>query len=498
MRKEHRAAAFNVSNSSDEPMQVAFRLSGLPGGDNPEYVTVHEVIWTDTRSGVPVAAALPEITVDNGLYAVSVPSGMTRQVWLTFNPVDVKPGVYEGEVVVESTPGGKRFPLRMHLYPLDFPEQQTLHMGGWDYTDRIGHFPYITAQNRSAIVEHLREHRVDSPWALKLALPRGTHDATGAMTAPPSTDYLDAWIELWPDAAQYMVFAKVGDNFESLPMGTPEFETAVKAWVQFWEGYIKSKGLRPEQFALLLVDEPDEPYQDARILAWARPIRAAETTMRIWEDVTHEDMNEADENMIDACHVLSPNYNAFLFKDQDYRDYFLSKRDQGIALEYYTAWLSRVFDPYAGRIMAWTCWRYEAGAFYLWSLTDTGHASSWNEYLTIKSAYSPIFIDKDSVTAGKHLEAAREGVQDYEYFAMLNRAIHSASARGVSGPELENARELLESLPASVCDAAGHREGLDGDLPLSGFHWLNDNVDRTLADEARIQVLVALTELAGR
>ena len=371
-------------------------------------------------------------------------------------------------------------------------------MGGWDYTDRIGQFPYLTKQNRSAIVEHLREHRVDSPWGVRRALARGTHDETGAMTAPPATDYFDAWVELWPDAGQYMVNASVGDNFESLPMGTPEFDTAVKAWVQFWEGYTKSKGLRPEQFALLLVDEPDEPYQDARILAWAKPIRAADTGMRIWEDVTHDNMNDADENMIDACHVLSPNYRAFLFKDQDYRDYFLSKRDQGIALEYYTAWPSRVFDPYAGRIMAWTCWRYEAEAFYMWSLTDTGHASSWNEYLTIKTAYSPIFLDENSVTAGKHLEAAREGVQDYEYFAMLGRAIQEASARGITGPGLENARRLLESLPANVCDAAGHREGLDGDLPLSGFHWLNENVDRTLADEARIQVLAALTELAGR
>ena len=71
MRKEYRAAAFNVSNSSDEPMQVTFRLSGLPGGDNPEYVTVHEVAWTDTRSGVPVAAALPEVAAENDLYAVT-------------------------------------------------------------------------------------------------------------------------------------------------------------------------------------------------------------------------------------------------------------------------------------------------------------------------------------------------------------------------------------------------------------------------------------------
>ena len=475
---------------------MVFRLSGLPGGDNPGYVTVHEVAWTDTRSGVPVAAALPEVAAEDNLYTVSVPSGMTRQVWLTFHPVDVEPGTYEGEVVVESVPGGKRFPLRMHLYPLDFPEKQSLHLGGWDYTDRVGHFPFLTEQNRSAIIEHLREHFVDSPWGLKLVLPRGTHDAQGAMTAPPDTGYFDAWIELWPDAAQYLVFAKVGNHFESWPMGTPEFTTAVKAWVTFWAEHMVAKGLQPEQFALLLVDEPDEPWMDERILAWAKPIREADTGVRIWEDTNHRDMDRANQEMIDACHVLCPNYSAFLRQGEDYRDYYAMKRDQGIGLEFYAAWTGRVFDPYAGRLMAWTSWRYGATAIYMWSLTDTGGASSWNEYLTFKDAYSPLFIDEDSVTAGKHLEAAREGVEDYEYFAMLDRAIQEASAQGRTGPEVEEARRLLESLPASVCDASGHGGGTDSGQPLGGFHWLNEKVDRTLADKARIRVLAALTKLA--
>ena len=214
------------------------------------------------------------------------------------------------------------------------------------------------------------------------------------MTAPPATGYFDAWIELWPDAAQYMVFAKVGSKFESWPMGTPEFNTAVKAWVTFWAGHMKSKGLQPEQFALLLVDESDEPYQDERILAWAKPIREADTGVRIWEDVTHQNMDDANQEMIDACHVLSPNYAAFLRRGEDYRNYFLKKRDQGIALEFYAAWTGRVFDPYGGRLMAWTSWRYGAEAIYMWSFGDTAGASSWNEYLALKSAYAPLFIDK--------------------------------------------------------------------------------------------------------
>ena len=159
--------------------------------------------------------------------------------------------------------------------------------------------------------------------------------------------------------------------------------------------------------------------------------------------------------------------------------------------------MSRTKDPYMGRLMPWTCWRSGAEAIPLWSFGDTGGASSWNEYVTAGLPYTPIFLDEASVTAGKHLEAVREGIQDYEYFAMLDRAIQKASAQGITGPELEEARRLLDDLPASVCEAAGHRDGLDDDKPLGGMHWLND-LDRTLADDARIQVLVALTELAQR
>ena len=487
MRKEYRAAAFNVSNSSDGPMQVMFRLSGLPGGDNPGYITVHEAVWTDTRKGVPVAAALPELVAEDNLYTVEIPSGMTRQVWLTFNPVDVEAGTHEGELVVESVHGGTRFPLHMHLYPLDFPEKRSLHLGGWDYTDKIGHHSMVTEKNRSVLIQHLRERFVDSPWGTPRVLTRGTHDVQGVMTTLPDTDYFDSWIALWPDAAQYLVFAKVGPNFESWSMDTPEFTTAVKEWVTFWAGYAIEKGLKPEQLAVLLVDEPHEGWHEDIILAWAKAIRAAGTGVRIWEDPTYRDMNQAMEEMIDACHVLCPNYQAFLSRGQAYRDYYVKKRDQGIALEFYSAWTSRVFDPYAARLMAWMSWRYGASAIYCWSLTDTGGASSWNEYVAIRDTYAPLFISEDSVTAGKHLEAAREGVEDYEYFVMLDRAIREAHAQGANGPEVEEARQLLESLPVRVCDAVDQKV-----FP----NWLRENVDRTLADKARIQILTALTSLA--
>ncbi len=243
----------------------------------------------------------------------------------------------------------------------------------------------------------------------------------------------------------------------------------------------------------LLADTPANPDADARILAWAKPIREAGTGIRVWENVIHSSMDDANQDMINACHVLSPHYGSFLKQGEAYRNYFRNKRDQGIALEYWNAWMGRTKDPYMGRLMPWTCWRYGAEAIHVWSFGDTGGASSWNEYVTTKLPYTPIFLDEVSVTAGKHLEATREGIQDYEYLAMLDRAIQEASAQGITGPELERARRLLETLPTRVCEAGGHGDDIEDD----DFDWLNENVDRTMADEARIQVLAALTELAG-
>ena len=428
---------------------------------------------------------------------MTVPAGMTRQVWLTFHPVDVEPGTYEGQIMIPSGVGSKSFPLRMHLYPLAFPEKQSLHLGGWDYTDEVGKTNFVTKQNQLLIVRHLREHFVDSPWGTPRILNpyypqvRGTYDAQGAMTVPPDTTKFDAWIESWPGAAQYHIFVRVGGGgFPAAPHGswamdTPEFTTAVKAWTTFWAGHMVKKGLKPEQLALLLVDEPDEePQRDHIILAWARAMRAADTGVRIWENPNHRDMAQAMEEMIDACHVVCPHFGIYQNSSspvrppepaQAYRDYYVKKRDQGIGLEFYSAHgPSRLMDPYAYyRHMAWACWHYGATGMYFWSLTDTGGASSWNEYVTTRLPYTPLFIDKDSVTAGKHLEALREGVEDYEYCVMLERAIREATAQGATGPKLEEARRLMEELPVRVFEAG-----------VAGYpQWLDANVDRTLAGQ---------------
>jgi hypothetical protein len=308
------------------------------------------------------------------------------------------------------------------------------------------------------------------------------------MTAPPDTAAFDAWLKLWPDARQYLVFAAVGEHLNSLMAGTPEFDKAVAAWSGFWAGHVGSKGLKPEQFGFLLIDEPSDPEPQATILSWAKALRAAGTGFRVWEDPVFKEPAQADRAMLEACHALCPNRPLFLDASQEYRDLFLELRDKGIQLEFYScSGPVRTLDPYSyHRLQAWDCWRYGAKASYFWAFGDSGEGSSWNEYASARSSYTPLFLDATSVTTGKHLEACREGIEDCEYLVMLDAAVRKAAAIEGESDRVKHARALLDKLPERVCEA--------GRLP--SFQW-SAPLDRAQADAARLALLDALLKLSG-
>jgi hypothetical protein len=483
MQNEYRAAAMNFTNAGQEN-DTAFSVSvtGLPGGTNPPWITMHEVLWTDTNRSIPVAAALKPAPRGSSL-STQVPLGMTRQVWLTFHPTDVPPGNYEGKFETRIGDKVMTSPISLVIYPSRFPDKPRLHLGGWDYTDRPSHYQ-CTPENKPALIKHLREHYVDSPWATAVVLPFGKYDAAGEMTEPPATAEFDSWLTLWPDASQYCVFPSVGDKCGDLKMGTAEFARAVGKWASFWADHMKQKGLKPEQLIILLVDEPREPEHDAVILEWAKAFRAANTGIRLWEDPIYKDMSKANADMIAQCHILCPNRQIFLKEPQSYRDFYVQYQAKGAELEFYScSGPARVLDPYSYyRLQAWTCRQYNAKSMYFWAYADGGGAFSFNEYVGKDSGYTPLFIEPDSIMPGKQMEAIREGVEDFEYLAMLEDAI-KAKPNAEPGT-LDRAKKLLDEAPGRVL------------TPMSpqNFSWRPD-VDRTTADTVRVEILQAIMAL---
>lgn len=487
MRGEYRAAALNLLNTTDHPLEVRLHLEGLPGSPTPVYVTLHEVPWTDTVQGRPVAAALPEARRGEKDWRMNLLPGLVSQVWMTFHVTTLPAGEHSGVVVVQSEKtDAMRISVRLHVYPIDFPHQTALLLGGWSYTDGKDRYG-ITPENRQALVEHLKRHFVNAPWAGSGVMMQYRFAAAG--TVELDTKTFDDWIAEWPDARRYHVFLSVGGTFAGARIGTPQFDRRVGAWISAWVRHLKSQGIASERLGLLLHDEPHEGTDVGPLVAWARAIRATEPKVLIWEDPTYRDPTKAPPELFEVADVLCPNRPMWLAQGEPFARFYLDQKRQGRELQFYScSGPARLLDPYSYyRLQAWHCWRGGATGSFFWAFGDNSGASSWNPYLAKAGPYTPLFLDEKTVTAGKHMEAIRESVEDYEYLVMLRKAVERAKAAGRSDAAVSEAETLLKTAADQVLGA----EGADR------LRW-DESKDRTVADTIRIRILEALTSLANR
>ena len=494
MAGEYRAAALNLANSTERPTAVRLRVEGLPDGPTPPWLNVAEVPWTDTLQGTPVAAALPEVTARGDGWLLSVSPGLTRQAWLTLRVTDLPAGVHAGALVVEPEAEGPiHIPFRVHVYPFSFPRETTLLLGGWSNTDGQG-ARGVTPDNRAAFLKHCREHFVNAPWSTSHTMMDGfAFEDDGAIRL--DTRRMDDWIAQWPDARRYHVWMALGggsdDNtrteFAGAAMGTPEFDRRVGAWISAWVAHLRGLGIGQERLALLGHDEPRGNADVRKIVAWVNAIRAAEPGVRHWCDPQYEPA-EAPPALYDAMDILCPHRPFWLLHDAEFARFYGEQKARGKELQLYSSHgPARLLDRYSYyRLQAWHCWKIGATGMFFWALGDNGGASSWNEYLSSRGSFTPLFVDDETITAGKQMEAIREGVEDYETFVMLRDALARAKAAGRADAAVANAETLLSTAADEVLGAEGA-----SDLDLYGVR------DRTRADAVRIRLLQAMTALSG-
>lgn len=483
MRNEWRSAVFNLTNSGSTSVPIQFSIKGLPGGDNPDYISVYEVQWTDTKELKSIGAALKALPYSKKAYRTTVPAGMTRQLWLSFQPKNTAPGNYQGQVNIVSDGGNKHeIPLKFRLFPFSFPKQPALHVGGWDYTDADA-MNGVTINNREALISHLQERFVDSPWATSRVMSFGTFASSGRLAQKPDTSRFDAWISRWPGARRYFVFLAVQDSIAGVKMENPLFRLRVKSWIDFWVAHAAAKGIKAEQLYFLLVDEPHINEQDRIIIAWSKTIHSAQPQVMIWEDPTYLKPEKALAEMMSSVDVLCPNRVQMLSEGKHFEDFYRKQKADGRRLEFYScSGPMHLLDPYAYiRLQAWSCWDMGAESTSFWAFSDAGGGNPWNPYAAPSVNYAPMFLAPDSVTPGKHMEALRESVQDFEYFVMLRDAIAKAKP---GNPALPKAKEFLTSGAGRVLDAENANK----------LNW-SDEKNRWIAEEVRLEILEILVVL---
>ncbi len=482
MQGEYRAAAFNLYNSSQEPLELSLRIEGIPAATE---LTVHDVPWTDTNRFDPVLAALPELAPRNGTYAITVLPGLPKQLYVTFRPNNLTPGKYAGAFVLE-TAEKKPFdsiPLTLHVWPMRFPEKTSLLLGGWSYTDGEGAYS-INPKNRDSFLKHLQERFVNAPWARPLVVMSFEIDkATKTVTL--DTKEMDAWLKQWPTAREYCIFLSVPATIKDVKHDAPEFEALVGAWTNAWVKHWREKGIEPDRINLLVADEPGLDFDLSPMYAWARAIRKAEPRLRLWTDPVYKDPTKAPTEIFEVNDVICPNRPQWLENRAGFDTFYFDWQRKGKTLQLYScSGPVRLLDPYSYfRLQPWECARIDGTGSFYWAFGDGAGFSSWNEYAATRDMYTPLFIDpaEPTVIAGKQMEAIREGIEDYETIRMLQEAIKRRKAKGKPTAEAETVlRESIESVL--------YAEGADK------IFW-KEPKDRTLADQARVRILEAIRQL---
>jgi hypothetical protein len=486
MRGEVRGETFNITQPKESPLEVSISVTGVPESLKIE---LREVLFTDTRSRKPVAAALKAVKPDTaGVFRLLVPGGCTRQVWLSCYRPQGSAQTTTGAIRVLSTDGSfkKTIPLHIRLRNINLPEDPALHVGGWDYVQGNADY-YKAPDNLKSNLALMRDMYVDSPWATSAVFPKGAlFDAEGRLRNEEDLDFSlwDEWVARWQDARNYCVFFNVGSSFKGEKMGTARFNVMVASWLKAWVHHMGGQKLKPDQLVILLVDEPHEPEQDRIIISWAAAVKAAKTGVVLFEDPTYRDPHKGDAAMFAASDILCPNTPMLLAQGKPFRDFYLKQRMAGKTLWLYScSGPAKLLDPVTyHRAQAWQAFKMGAEGSFFWALgCGGGIGSSWRAYAQRHTEYSPYFVGPNSVMEGKHSEAIREGVQDYELLQMLRNKADVIRKTGGDATWLLHAEKLLGSRVDEVLLS----------VTSENLEWHSDK-NRSLMDTLRIQIMDAL------
>lgn len=517
LQNDRRGEALNIGNFSDAAKTASVRVAGLPGGPQPSYLRIHHAEYVALQSRAWDADALPLATATGSGWNISLPAGISRQIWLDFN-VDAKvcpPGTHRGSLEIEVQGGPKlTVPLTLTVAPYRLPDanEKAVAVGVWDYTDLEGCGGLIASKanpkgngidNLNAIVQHLRESGISAPWGRSDWRNDGTFprpfrekkafDDKGNFVGPLDFSAFDRWVAMWPNAKYYMIHAIAWWEYADAgkrDVADPEVQRRLGIVMKKWAEHIREKGIDPNKIVLLLVDEPIYSSQAKLTNFWAKAIKEAVPEFKIYVDpmLKPEYYDNADvQQMLDYADIITPGTEySYHHHGQAAVDYYDKWRAKGKIMGFYSC----AQNPSEGeairyfRLQQIACWKLSGGAAEswagYWAYCDMRGVKPWNQLAgsALDRNWCQAYVDTKSATDGKHWLAIFEGVNDYEYLLTLKKRIAELEAAGQASDALTAAKKVLAEVPDEIIDGVRNHD------------------DASACDAGRLKVLAALAALA--
>ncbi len=450
---EYESAGFVLTNFSGKTtnFSVTTKTGVIP-------VTLRQAVWVTSFSGKEVNDALPLLEGK-----ISIPSGESREIWLTLYSRGVKPGSYTTEVTVKAQGlAASKVSLKTKVYPVSLPDDKPIYTSYWDYVVPA----WIGPELAGAMVKDLKQHYVIvpvvHPWPVRLQVnPDGTlkedyKDLDGVLDCYSAMNPKMLCLSWNPDA--YL------ENIPGYEFFGDKWKALFKEYLNGLVGHLKEKGWDYSKFVI----HPYDERLDAKVCQMAKLIKEIDPKILVMANSTGTP--DDIKNIAPYVDIFMPHYANFMYdQTEEVRNLatkLLPKSDK--FLWTYTNCVPpfpQEASPYADyRLAVWRAWQKGMGGFGYWVYCYKGH---WNDYKNADGEnWSVVYLAKDKdapaglskkelVVTSKRWEATREGVEDYVYLRLLKDKLAKLDGK-VSLELLSQGEDILADSPKSVLAGPGN------------------------------------------
>ena len=463
---------------------------GTPISGQIQEVAYVQVTRPTDSTGAPgwYPDPLPPLRLPLALHA-----GQNQPLWLTFHVSrDAKPGDYHGELRLKTSLGAVKVPLRVHVYDFTMPEETHLKTALGIGTHSINRYHELKQQkDKEAVFEkYLRnfsEHRI-SPYSFYAYAPIDVQFAGEGTNKHARVDFakFDQAAARWLDQAHFNTFVLPlrgmgGGTFHSRHLGelegfkegTPEYARLFQDYLSQIEAHLRERKWLSKAFTYWF-DEP-APKDFEFVVEGMKRLHDAAPGIRRMLTVQPEPLLLGH---VDIWCGLTPKWTPSLVRE---------RRAAGEEVWWYICcgphapYITEFIDHPGTelRLWPWQSWQYGVQGILIWeTLYWTSPAAfpepklqdPWADPMSYKSGYDEkpgeigywgngdgrflypprrdVSVDQtpclDAPINSIRWENLRDGMEDYEYFWLLQQAVTSELVWHGGTALLNEANKLLK------------------------------------------------------
>jgi len=433
---------------SASPLKCAERSASLPSSfiecNFVGSITIEENTPKYRKSDLirPAPARFPDYLAE--VEGVSVKEGKYQAVFLTVMiPRSAEAGSYKGSVTIKNEKGNKSLPLRLTVYPLTLPDKRHLMVTEWYTTGRFKKFHGIDSSNSEQFYKMLKvyadnmaEHR-QNVFRVSLGLIETSQDANVKLKFDFSR--FDKWAEIFWDTGRMDLLetgfvARFGEGgWSSREIVLRDFRVRKEStnkvitilgkdflpqFLPAFENHLRGKGWL-EKTVFHIADEPS----NHNVIDWRQ---ASEYVHRYSPSLRRMDATETT-HCFDRLEIWVPKLDHLA----TWYDVYKKAQRQGSELWFYTVGIfqkgslpNKTVDVplIESRIMHWLNYRFGLKGYLHWGFnhwTDDPFQAPGKH----RGDGWHVYPKKDGLLNSLRWEQMRNGIQDYEYFWMLENKI---------------------------------------------------------------------------